>query len=397
MSKNTKNPCVYCGAAPVNHTFEYISNCMTIVMNTVFPSFPQRINRMMSRILTPVIEFVERLTIRCLAKIGIVTFSHDVLTHRTQAIRDEAKNRGIAIETIRMFGKLLEYSRFKIPGQKKWTYFESIPIPQYIYNTVDVWVDNKNTFNKKFTEAKLPVVKSTLAWNSKQANTSFAKLNKPVITKPQYGSRARHTTVDIIEKNEYIQAFKRAQILCPSVVVEEFKRGTLYRATCIDKKIIGVVEFIKPSVVADGIMTVSELLTYHNNHKKFENLTDVKNDAWFIDTIHHQGLTVESIPEKGRMILLSEHSERPNGGYFIDVTDTIPKENRDIIEHAARVTELDVIGFDIISMDLSKPHSVEPFVFIEGNSLPFIELHMEVYEGTKRNTASAVWDLWTKK
>jgi cyanophycin synthetase len=161
--------------------------------------------------------------------------------------------------------------------------------------------------------------------------------------------------------------------------------------------LIGVVEFIKPSIIADGVMTVGQLLAYHNEHKKFDTITPVKNDAWFVDAIHHQGLTVHSIPEKGRVILLSEHSERPNGGYFIDITDTIPEENKQIIEHAARTTELDVIGFDIISMDLRLPHSTEPFVFIEGNSLPFIELHMEVYEGTPRDTPAAVWGLWTKK
>ncbi len=393
-----KKSCVYCGAAPVPHTLEYASKVMTILTSNAFPKIPKKLYLLLSRFLMPVITITEKIMLGTLEKIGVVTFTEDTaLTDRTQSILDEAKKRNIPMQTARIFGKLIEHSRAQIPGTRTWFYFESLPIPQYVNNSVVVWVDNKNVFNTTFTKNNLPVVKSSTALSMKRALKIFDSLAKPVITKPQYGSRARHTTVDITDKDEFKRAFKRAQQLCPSVVIEEFKRGTLYRATVIGKKVIGIIEFVKPKVEADGTHTVLELLEFHNTHKKYPHLTDVKNDAWFTDAITHQGLSTGSIPEKGRIVYLSEHSERPNGGYFIDITDEVPQENIDLIERAAQVTELDVIGFDIISENLKEKHSLEPFVFIEGNSLPFIELHMVLYEGKKRDTPKAVWDLWQKK
>ena len=114
--------------------------------------------------------------------------------------------------------------------------------------------------------------------------------------------------------------------------------------------------------------------------------------AWFRDAISHQGFSTTSVPPKGTPLLLSEHSERPNGGYFIDITDSVPQTSKNEIERAAHVCEIAVIGFDIISTDLKD--SSKPFTFIEGNSLPYIEIHHIPYEGSPRDVAGAVWYMW---
>ncbi len=225
-----------------------------------------------------------------------------------------------------------------------------------------------------------------------QALRAFKELGAPVIVKPRIGSRARHTTINITDETELATAFALSKQLCPFVMIEQCIPGSLFRATCVGGKLIGVVEFIKPSVVADGVMTVEELRVHHNAHKKFPNLTDLKDNEWYRDAIMHQGYTTESTPEAGTRVLLSEHSERPNGGYFIDITDEIPEVTRKEIERGARASEIEVIGFDILSKDLRNPG--ESFTFIEGNSLPSIELHHLVYEGKIRNVAGAIWDLW---
>lgn len=181
-------------------------------------------------------------------------------------------------------------------------------------------------------------------------------------------------------------AFSCARALCYFIIVEQFIPGYVYRATCIDKKIVAVLKFIRPTITADGVLNIHELVEHHNTHKKYDNITPVKINELLMDCLSHQGFTLESIPSKDTIVTLTEHSERPNGGYFVDVTDSIPEENRQIIEKAAMLSRLDVIGFDIISKDLSKVHSKEPLTIIEGNSLPFIELHLDVYAGTIYDT-----------
>ncbi len=299
-----------------------------------------------------------------------------------------------------MFGLRREEMRALLPSKPNatrltWEYFNSIPIPPWKNQLGNSWIDDKSTFKRMFQKHNLPIARGAFVRSYKEAERLFSEINGRVITKPREGSRARHTTVAISTVHELEEGFFRAKQLCPFVMVEEFIEGTLYRATCVDKKLIGVVQFIKPATVADGVHTVEQLRAIHNEHKKFPHLTDVQPDAWFIDAITHQGFTPETVLPEGTPLLLSEHSERPNGGYFIDVTDEIPEATRATIERAATVCDVEVIGYDIISKDLT--NAALPFTFIEGNTLPYIELHDIPFEGTPRNVSGAVFDMWFPK
>lgn len=294
-------------------------------------------------------------------------------------------------------GKPLELARAWLPAMThlkkyQWQYFQSIPLlPSKNFFTAPL-IDDKAVLKYLFEANALPIPRGGGVITLSAALKKFHTIGGAVIVKPQSGSRARHTTVNITTEDELVLAFHRAKELCLFVMVEEYIPGTLYRATCVSGTLVGVIEFVKPSVIADGVRTVKELLVFHNVHKRFPSLTHVKDDAWFEDALSHQGYTRESVPPKGTRVLLSEHSERPNGGYFIDVTDRIPSSTKNTIERAAAISEAHVVGFDIISKDLSAPQ--ERFVFIEANTLPFIELHSIPFEGTPRNVASTVWDSW---
>jgi cyanophycin synthetase len=302
------------------------------------------------------------------------------------------------MQEVVVFGMRKETQRAWLPvkkGSKKyrWHYFESIPIPPWLDQYGIGWVDDKYSLKKIFTKNNLPVAKGAAVVSKNAAVKMLQNIGTSVITKPREGSRGRHTTVDISSSEELIKAFTRSQQLCPFVIVEEFIPGNIYRATCIGKKVVGVMELVRPHIVADGSMTISELRNYHNTHgKKFPELTDVQEDALFYNTILHQGYTLTSIPEKGKDVLLAEFSERTNGGYFIDLTDEIPASTIATIERAAEVSGVDVNGFDIISRDLANPS--ERFVFIEGNTLPYIEIHDIPYAGKVRNPSGAIFDLW---
>lgn len=390
--------CVYCGDAPVNHRLVWIDTGINILLSALFR--PRTASRFFDIDRSPVARALTHFLIHLAVLLGVIGFSVDdatVKTERTRSIWNEAKRRGIPIQTIRALWKRTDDLRALLPRspgstQLRWHYFESIPVPPWIQTSAGAWVDDKDTFKARFLAANLPVAQGGDARTFQNALKIFKAIGAPVIVKPREGSRARHTTVRIHDEHELHTAFLRAKQLCPYVMVEAFVSGTLYRATCVNNKLIGVIAFVKPMVVADGVMTVAQLLSHHNAHKRFPTLTDVKDDAWFRDAIAHQGYTLESVPPRGTQVLVSEHSERPNGGYFIDVTDRIPRDTVSVIERAAEVSEQPVIGFDIISENL--PDASQPFTFIEGNSLPYIEIHDIPYEGTPRSVAAAVWDMW---
>ncbi len=395
--------CVFCGDAPVNHKLHYFNTASSLLPTLLFPPKTTSPKRFYQVTYSPLVRGLARWLISLLWILGAVRFSDEpgpTTTSRTKSVWKEAKKRGIRMQELVMFGLRREEMRALLPskqGAKKlnWEYFNSIPVPPWKNQLGNGWIDDKNTFKRMFQKHDLPVARGAFVRSLAEAKKIFLDIGGRVITKPREGSRARHTTVAISNLRELEEGFVRAKQLCPFVMVEEFIEGTLYRATCVDRKLIGVVQFIKPATVADGVHTVEELRVKHNAHKKFPQLTDVQPDAWFTDAITHQGYTPETILPEGTPLLLSEHSERPNGGYFIDITDAIPEATRATIERAAELCDVEVIGYDIISKDLTD--AALRFTFIEGNTLPYIELHDIPFEGTPRNVSGAVFDMWFPK
>jgi D-alanine-D-alanine ligase-like ATP-grasp enzyme len=403
MEPNSPTPpaCAYCGDSPANHTVLFIDSTISVLTKVARtprqkpPSILFRLEK------SEIINGIIHLLFLLLRAIRVITFSEDIekaSSTRTKSIWNEAKRRGIPMQEILVFGMHRDQMRAWLPTKKggtkyRWQYFDSIPTPPWNSQYGLAWVDDKQSLKKVFTEQDLPVAKGKSVFTARSAQTLQNELGVSVIAKPREGSRGRHTTVGISDPVELARAVKRAQQLCAFVLVEEYIEGRVYRATCVGSKVIGVMELVRPLIIADGVKTVNELREFHNEHgKAFPQLTDVEDSVHFRMAIEHQGYTLESIPVVGTPVLLAELEERTNGGYFVDCTDEIPAETIRVIERAAAVCGIDVVGFDIISKDLANVE--ERFVFIEANSLPYIEIHDIPYAGPVRNVSKAVFDLW---
>jgi D-alanine-D-alanine ligase-like ATP-grasp enzyme len=400
MNASKASPCEYCGDSPVNHSFHYLESTLSIISS---PSrAPKRKRSSLFQLSkSEIVKGISRTLLYLLYLLQIVRFSEDkekTSTSRTKSIWNEAERQGIRMQEVVVFGVRSEVLRAwlpKAPGSthNTWQYFESIPIPPWRDQPGLSWVDDKFVLKKEFTKHALPIPKGNSVWNAQGALNVLSEVGGPVIVKPREGSRGRHTTISITDPTELTYAVTRAKQLSPLVLVEEHIPGRVYRATCIGKKVIGIMELVRPIVVADGVKTIAELREYHNAHNKaFPQLTDVEDGSLFRNTIRHQGYTLESVPEKDTAVLLAEFSERTNGGYFVDCTDDVPLQTIQEIERGAEVCGLDLVGFDLISEDLSD--ATKRFTFIEGNTLPYIEIHDIPYAGPVRNVSAAVFELW---
>lgn len=386
--------CIHCGAAQYPHSLLWID----ALINAGLSRLPQ-LERALS-FLPPsaILRFfdiaiiVSILPLRIIRALRFDAEPSDDTSARTRSFWDEARRRGLRMEQAVVFGRRSEVCRIRTRG--RWTYFTSIPdivTPEYmpVGN-----VDDKSYFKSVLQAEGLPYARGDAFFTRTRALEYFRGITTAVIVKPRFGSRARHTSLDIRDEATFARAMARAFQISPWCMVEDFIQGDLYRATCVGGKVIGVVHFIKPAIEADGVHTTRELLDMHNAHKKHPTMTDVQADRLFIECLERQGLQEDSVPEKGHLVLLAEHSERPNGGYFVDCTDAIPLGNIEIIERAARATRSPLVGFDIISRDLRKLHMQESLTFIEANRAPYIELHDIPFEGKPRSVAAAHWDLW---
>ena len=316
---------------------------------------------------------------------------HDTL--RTKCFWEEAKRRGIKMKEFHL-GPIRDGFVAEFKGRT--IIFDGLPRPGIAESSALKWMDDKGIMKKKFLKEGLPVAKGGVAFTKRGALEIFNSLQKPVITKPNLGSRSRHTLIHIDTKEKLIYGFRKAKKLSPLVVIEEELRGFLFRGTLVGGKLVGVVRRDQPEVTGDGIHTLKELMDEENKRPErkgpiFHKII-IDGDAEI--ELKREGVTMESIPEKGRVVTFSQKTSRGIGGTTTEVTDIVHPDTVEMLRHVARFLNDPLVGVDFIIEDITKSWKEEQHCgIIECNSLPFIDLHHYVMFGKPQNVAGRLWDL----
>ena len=314
-------------------------------------------------------------------------------TLRTKCFWEEAQRRGIKMVEFKM-GPVKDSFIAEFRG--KVITFDGLPRPDTLESDSLSWMDNKGIMKVKFLKEGLPVAKGGVAFTKRKALKIFNSLQKPVITKPNLGSRSRHTLIHIDTPEKLIYGFKKAKKLSPLVVIEEELRGYLFRGTLVDRKLVGVVKRDQPEVVGDGIHTLKEL--YDEENKRPERNGPIFHKI-VIDPdaeieLRREGITMNDVPKKGRIVTFSQKTSRGIGGTTTEVTDMIHRDNIEMLEHVGRFLNDSLVGVDFIIEDITKSwHEEQHCGIIECNSLPFIDLHHYPLWGIPNNVAGFLWDL----
>lgn len=392
MFKKEKKRCLYCGNNPTNHLRTYLMQTASVPFTPVvrmLTAFDTPLFRNTARtIMTPYIWMFKTLRFIKLNKNPDLAF-----TERSKVIWDEAIKRGIAMEQFVIIDKPVEQYRAKI--KKRWQYFESLPIPAWLPQRSYAWMDDKWLLKKKLFLAGISVPNGGSCVSFKQTLKIFSKIKKPVIIKPELGSRGRHTTTFIQTEKELKQAYDIAKQLGMFVVVEEMLFGSVYRATYIGGEIVGILRGDPPRITGNGKLSIS-LLIEQKNKEKDPRVKDVLVTKKLEEFIGRQGYSLESTLEKEKTIDLSEKIGTSYGGFASEeILKTHPK-TLGYLKKAGDLLNAPVIGFDFIIPDIEKDPDTQFWGIIEANSLPFINLHHFPLEGKPINVASKVWDLWIK-
>jgi len=113
---------------------------------------------------------------------------------RTKCFWEEAKRRGIKMQEFR-FGPIRD--SFVATYKNKTIIFDGLPRPSTSISPALDWMDDKGIMKIKFIKEGLPVARGGVAFTKKRALQIYNSLEKPVITKPNLGSRSRHTLIHI--------------------------------------------------------------------------------------------------------------------------------------------------------------------------------------------------------
>jgi D-alanine-D-alanine ligase-like ATP-grasp enzyme len=396
MNTPVPNTCPDCGNAPVNHLFKKTS----IFLDAVMAPFSNAVDWLWyvaSPVSIPILYFsVPRIAkVLAVVKLGKIIIAPDIHTgSRARCIWEEAQKRGISMWEFRFLG--MSQETFIATYRDKTIIFTSLPQPGDRLPLSLSWLDNKSILHTHFEKAGIPMAKTGTAFSWKTAQQIFERLQPPVIVKPHIGSRSRHTTTHITTLEGLEIAFKKAKQLSPWVIIEEELIGVVYRGTVIDGKVVGVLRREPPCVIGDGTHTISQLVTIENKRPErhgpiFHTIVLDENELGI--ELHRQGVTMDSIPEAGRLITLAQKSSRGLGGGATNVTEQTHSETIAVLEKSAHVLETTLVGIDFIVPDITKSILLQDRAgVIECNSMPFIDLHLFPLVGKPINTPGALWD-----
>ncbi|HEX3032348.1 MAG TPA: acetate--CoA ligase family protein, partial [Bacillota bacterium] len=261
---------------------------------------------------------------------------------------------------------------------------------------VDISCDKQLT-RELLGRAAIPVPAGGVAETVEQALAMAGQLGFPVAVKPVDGNQGRGVMLDLRNEGQLVKAVETVMAISPRFIVEKYISGKQYRCLIIGGKFVAAAQRIGPQVEGDGQSSVARLIAKENrnplrgeNHEK--PLSKIKPDEAMILCLNRQGLSLTSVPQPGKKVLLRDNANLSCGAIAVDVTDSVCAENRQMVERAVRLTGLDVAGVDLVAGELSQPIRPSTGAVIEINAAPGFRMHTHPTAGEAREVGNQVID-----
>lgn len=397
LSTMSSQMCVHCGGESIPHRATYITVAIDDTLRPLFT--PGFFMRSIARLFGKVESWFTPRLFKLLVKLGIAKKQErpdDETLLLAKVLWEEADARGMEMWEFRLFGLARNLFYARLPGGKQLS-FEGIPQPLSGANRV-WWMDNKTELKKYLRKEGFPTANGGGAFSWRAAKKLFKKLVPPVIVKPHSGSASRHTLLHVTDEEGLREAFRVAKQVAPLALIEEELVGPVYRITVVDGTYSAALRRDPPSVVGDGVHTVTELIAEGNKHpaRSGPYFSQMKIDDHALKELEWQGYTPDSIPPAGQRVMLHQKVNWGLGGTTADTSDDIHPENVRMFEEVAKFLKAPIAGIDFIG-DLSRPwHEQDRCGILECNSMPFFDNHHLPFEGEPRNVAGDIWDMMNR-
>ena len=233
-----------------------------------------------------------------------------------------------------------------------------------------------------------PVASTEEAWAVAQ------RIGLPVVVKPQDGSQGRGVTVNITTREQIDAAYAAAADI-GSVLVEKYLPGSDFRLLVVGDRLVAAARRDPPQVTGDGRHTVRELVEIVNADPRrgtghATSLTKIRFDDIAKARLSAQGLSPDSIPEKGRRVVLRNNANLSTGGSATDVTDDVHPEVAARAVDAARMVGLHVCGVDVVCETVQRPLEDQAGGIVEVNAAPGLRMHLNPSYGKGRDIGSPI-------
>lgn len=298
----------------------------------------------------------------------------------------QAKALGLKVTTYREGGNFSHILRIHDPATGK--FWMLAPSQTGFYPSTARWfgvlANSKILSEQVLRHLGYKTIRSIVCESSELAQSELkrkiSRLTKfPYIVKPEEGNKGRGI---IIVKNarELTRAAKRLYAAGQQFMIQPIFYGTEYRVLIIAGKVHVAHTKEFPSVEADGVRTVRQLLA----------TATTAVDANFVDAfLATHNLKPRSIPERG-MKIPYHITRKGSTEYYCQRAGTIPKHIRIWGEQLAQDLSTKTVGVDVFIPD--NPADISKATIIEINASPgFVYLAKRYRDSeTVRDIATAV-------
>ena len=315
--------------------------------------------------------------------------------HRTTgAVVDAAHRRDIPIQRLKHSPEIVQLGHGCYQRRILWG-----SITSETGVIADKIATDKGLTSRLLREAGLPVPDNRVVSSADDALKAAQRIGYPVVVKPLDASQGRGVTIDVRDEAEVREVFPLAKQHSRSghVIVERFIPGPTYRILVINNQVAAVAEYLPPLVTGDGTHTIAALIERTNADPRRgvepdQPLKSITVDTHTLTALAKQALTLDDVPEEGRVVHLAQVRWVRRGGTPIDRTEEIHPDNVEIARQAAMVVGLDVAGIDLITPDIAQSALEEGGAINEVNQQPGLGVHLHPQEGTPRDVGMAIVD-----
>ncbi|MDO9361061.1 MAG: cyanophycin synthetase [Polaromonas sp.] len=253
---------------------------------------------------------------------------------------------------------------------------------------------DKDLTKKLLLAAGVPVPTGRPVSDLDDAWAAALQIGLPVVVKPLDGNQGKGVTVNIVTRDHLEIAF-RAAAEYGEVMVEKFLPGNDFRLLVVGSKLVAASRREPPQVLGDGLHTVRELVDIVNQDPRrgeghATSLTKIRFDEIAVARLGVQDLTPESIPARGRRVILRNNANLSTGGTATDVTSDVHPEVAARAVAAAQMIGLDICGVDVVCESVLKPLETQNGGVVEVNAAPGLRMHLSPSYGKGRAVGGAM-------
>jgi cyanophycin synthetase len=243
--------------------------------------------------------------------------------------------------------------------------------------------------------AGVPVPHGRTVSDAEDAWKAACEIGGPVVVKPRDGNQGKGVAVNIRTREEVVAAFHVAYEISSEVIVERYLNGHDFRLLVVGDKLVAAARRAPPEVVGDGKHSIAELVEQVNRDPRrgdghATSLTKIRLDEIALATLANQGYDAQSVPPKGKPVVLRNNANLSTGGTATDVTEDVHPQMAARAVEAAQMVGLDICGVDVVCESVIRPLEEQGGGIVEVNAAPGLRMHLQPSFGKGRPVGEAI-------